>query len=379
MDVINERRQQFLEEMARNFLGNNGGLEVRKVFLSRFAYENKLKSNKEIAKAVEKEDDNLSKCLNKIYKAFNKKYGGPLEDGERGRGSQAQDLGDWLWGEQFDNWLKQQGIVVRPNPEVEPYPTVAILEPPTERKGQLKLKLQVTSNGPVIIEKKVKLVLDIDQLSPQQKQAILELLKQLTGDKSLDILGEEKGSVVLVLGGSEEGLERLEYLFKSGQLTELLAIPVKDVRDATAESPGAAPSQDLVNLSSPSTVQITIILKDPDLDDEELEEVTQKLYRQMRELEELEQVERVLDPIPPARRKASDGYLPGILKAKAEASKIKTVSEVAYERRSGKLKIKIEGNGTKEVTVDASNCSQQEFSAAVRDAAQQVLASDSEV
>ncbi len=39
----------------------------------------------------------------------------------------------------------------------------------------------------------------------------------------------EKGSIKLILEGSQEGLERLERLFKSGELTEILDIPVEDV------------------------------------------------------------------------------------------------------------------------------------------------------
>lgn len=63
-------------------------------------------------------------------------------------------------------------------------------------------------------------------------------------------------SVVLVLEGSQEWCKRLEDLFTEGKLTEILGIPVEDVRLESAsaspqpsDEPEIAPSKTLVNLS----------------------------------------------------------------------------------------------------------------------------------
>ncbi len=102
----------------------------------------------------------------------------------------------------------------------------------TEPKRKLTIELQEIRNiGMVKSKTKKELVLDIDQLTLEELQAINELLKKLAGDDSMKIEGTKQGSVVLVLGGSEAGLDRLEYLVKSGQLTELLGIPIKEIRD----------------------------------------------------------------------------------------------------------------------------------------------------
>lgn len=62
------------------------------------------------------------------------------------------------------------------------------------------------------------------------------------------LMRTEKGSVVLVLEGSQEGCDRLLQLFESGELTEILGIPLQDVQVVVASSQAAAPSSP-VNLS----------------------------------------------------------------------------------------------------------------------------------
>ncbi len=75
-----------------------------------------------------------------------------------------------------------------------------------------------------------KITLDIDTISTPHLIGILEELKERGNDITLKIRRIEQGTVTLVLEGSKEGLERLESLFKSGELTEILGVPVKDVR-----------------------------------------------------------------------------------------------------------------------------------------------------
>lgn len=60
-------------------------------------------------------------------------------------------------------------------------------------------------------------------------QVIQSMLREIVGDDSITIIDIEKGSIKLILQGSQAGLERLEELFKSGELKELLDIPIEDV------------------------------------------------------------------------------------------------------------------------------------------------------
>ncbi|MFB8787574.1 MAG: helix-turn-helix domain-containing protein [Potamolinea sp.] len=66
-----------------------------------------------------------------------------------------------------------------------------------------------------------------------QINAIIALLQKKTGDFSIEIVDIAEGSVRLILEGSQSGLEQIETLFKSGQLTEVLGIPVLDARFIT--------------------------------------------------------------------------------------------------------------------------------------------------
>ncbi len=49
----------------------------------------------------------------------------------------------------------------------------------------------------------------------------------------IKIIGIDKGSIKLTLDGSQEDIERLDTLFKAGELKEVLGIPVEDVRIVT--------------------------------------------------------------------------------------------------------------------------------------------------
>ncbi|MEL6385213.1 MAG: hypothetical protein AAFQ89_22660, partial [Cyanobacteria bacterium J06626_18] len=59
-------------------------------------------------------------------------------------------------------------------------------------------------------------------LSPAELEAIAQLLRQKTGDDSIEIAFFTEGSIKLVLNGSPEGLEKLQELFDSGELAEVL-------------------------------------------------------------------------------------------------------------------------------------------------------------
>jgi uncharacterized protein YjbI with pentapeptide repeats len=74
-------------------------------------------------------------------------------------------------------------------------------------------------------------------------KAIVAHLQKITGDTSIEIVDIEKGSIRLILEGSQESLEQIEALFKSGQLTEVEGIPVQDVQFVTPQIP--EPDEDI--------------------------------------------------------------------------------------------------------------------------------------
>ncbi|HEY9795374.1 MAG TPA: hypothetical protein V6D30_07000 [Leptolyngbyaceae cyanobacterium] len=119
---------------------------------------------------------------------------------------------------------------------------------------------------------------------------------------------------------------------------------------------------------------VTIDLRnsDPDLGQEELEALTQRLFQQMGNLYEVEQVNRIPEPNPPAGSKPlSAAFLVGLLTAEVNAKNIKALLEFVWERLSGKpIELKVEANGR---TLEVKAYSQQELSAAV-EAAKEFLA-----
>lgn len=109
-----------------------------------------------------------------------------------------------------------------------------------------------------------------------------------------------------------------------------------------------------------SNAQITIALKDSDLDDEELQQATEKLLQQMRELDEVEDANLVADPNPPERGKGG-GFLLGLLTAEVNAKNIKALFGFLSDRLGNKpIELEVEANG-KKLKVVAS--SQQELQA----------------
>lgn len=117
-------------------------------------------------------------------------------------------------------------------------------------------------------------------------------------------------------------------------------------------------------MANSSNIQITLTLKDKDLDDEELQEATERLLQQMRELDEVEKANLVADPNPQEGSKSLFGFLPGLLMAEVNAKNIKALFEFLGDRLGGKpIELEVEANG-KKLKVTAS--SQQELEAAIQ-------------
>lgn len=122
-------------------------------------------------------------------------------------------------------------------------------------------------------------------------------------------------------------------------------------------------------------LDVTIDLRnsEPDLAQEELETLTQRLFQQIGRLEEVEQVNRIPEANPPEGSKPlSAAFLIGLLTAEVNAKNIKALLDFLWERLSGKpIELKVEANGKK---LEVKAYSQQELSAAI-EAAQSFLGS----
>lgn len=77
----------------------------------------------------------------------------------------------------------------------------------------------------------------IDETRKSRVEAILIQLRELAIDDNLTMLEVKQGSVILVLEGSQAGFDRISELFKTGQLTEILGVPILDVRLQSATAP----------------------------------------------------------------------------------------------------------------------------------------------
>lgn len=62
----------------------------------------------------------------------------------------------------------------------------------------------------------------VGNITRAELQAIVQLLRKKTGDDSIDIAFFGEGSIKMVLQGSEEGFAKLQELYESGELTEVL-------------------------------------------------------------------------------------------------------------------------------------------------------------
>lgn len=121
-----------------------------------------------------------------------------------------------------------------------------------------------------------------------------------------------------------------------------------------------------------STVQITIDLRNPELDEEVVDKLTQTLRDELLDLDAVEDAKPVLDPNPPEGNKALGAMLVGLLTAEVNAQNIQSLFGFLGDRLGNKsIDLEVEANG-KKLKITAS--SQQEMMAAVQ-VAQQFVAS----
>lgn len=83
--------------------------------------------------------------------------------------------------------------------------------------------------------RRLKLKTDIEEVNGVTLAKIEEYIREVTGDKSITIQRIQEGCMELIFDGSQKGLEKLDALVKSGQLKEILGIPIQDVLDVDSD------------------------------------------------------------------------------------------------------------------------------------------------
>jgi hypothetical protein len=69
----------------------------------------------------------------------------------------------------------------------------------------------------------------LEEIDSQLLDEILTLLQQRSQDANLRIWTVTEGSVILILSGSQAGIKRLNSLYQTGELREILGIAIEDV------------------------------------------------------------------------------------------------------------------------------------------------------
>jgi hypothetical protein len=103
------------------------------------------------------------------------------------------------------------------------------------------------------------------------------------------------------------------------------------------------------------TVQLTFAVNDPELDDEERQEIAQKLLRQLKQLDEVEKVGRAEDSNLEEGSRSVLATLVGVLTAEVSVENVKKVLGFVGDRIPNKpiiIKVKV---GEQEVEIEAKS------------------------
>jgi hypothetical protein len=133
--------------------------------------------------------------------------------------------------------------------EAEETATKVISNSDSDRSGEDSHSPTPNSPKPEDTQVRFTLVLSgtVDEVNRARAEAIIAHLKNVVGDVEMTLEEIKPGSVLLVLSSSTEDIEVVEWMFKTGQLPELLGFPVLDVRLETKSEVAIAPN--FVNLS----------------------------------------------------------------------------------------------------------------------------------
>ncbi|MFB2936797.1 NB-ARC domain-containing protein [Aerosakkonemataceae cyanobacterium BLCC-F154] len=106
---------------------------------------------------------------------------------------------------------------------------------------EIKVRLNKPNDSGTISSSRYRLAVVINAetfsvIYEAQAKAIIAYLREVSCDSSLTIVGIERGSIILVLEGSEKGIKQLEDLHKSAQLAEILGLRVRDVQRVDSQA-----------------------------------------------------------------------------------------------------------------------------------------------
>ena len=152
--------------------------------------------------------------------------------------------------EKLDNW---RGVIQsnfdRVKSSLEDVMQVITRTATTIEKIEDKLDLVITSTKPLPPSKIYVIVVPgkLDEIQPQIS-SIVARVQQASGDVTTELIDVKEGSVLLLFEGLPEGFDKLEELFKSGELQQILGISVEAVQCITEDTPVTS-SQMVVNLS----------------------------------------------------------------------------------------------------------------------------------
>lgn len=109
-----------------------------------------------------------------------------------------------------------------------------------------KLDLYNTTGGALTMQQgssdigagklQILLTATINAADQSLARAMEEHLRKISNDASLTIVEIQQGSIILILDGSREGLNKIEFLYRTGQFTELLGFKVQKVERVSESS-----------------------------------------------------------------------------------------------------------------------------------------------
>lgn len=98
-----------------------------------------------------------------------------------------------------------------------------------------------------------------------------------------------------------------------------------------------------------STVKLTIAISNPELDEEELDTLTQKFMKELRQLDNIECVDRVVSEKPTEGARPLASFLLGVLQAEFNWQNIQSVWDFMAKRfpSKGAIEVSFEKDGRK--------------------------------
>jgi hypothetical protein len=115
-------------------------------------------------------------------------------------------------------------------------------------------------------------------------------------------------------------------------------------------------------MTEQASVQVTVAIQDPDLDDEELQAAVEHLLPQVREVDGVESADLVAVEDIPKDSKAFGGFLSGMLTAEVNSANIKKLLVFLGDRLGGKqIEMALKTPDGRELNLKASSQAEFEF------------------